>query len=160
MNKRHTLTALAVIGMLTASTMSYAFSLSDIFGGSDVQQTTSAIANNPLTQLLTNKLGVSPQQAAGGASALLAFASSELQGDQAKELQNLIPGSKALADAIPAGLSGLLDDPSTLNKVFSILGIDSKTADEFAPVIMQFLKQQGANQNLLTTLANVWAPTN
>ncbi|WP_188008347.1 DUF2780 domain-containing protein, partial [Photobacterium damselae] len=80
MNKRHTLTALAVIGMLTTSTMSYAFSLSDIFGGSDVQQTTSAIANNPLTQLLTSKLGVSPQQAAGGASALLAFASSELQG--------------------------------------------------------------------------------
>ncbi len=53
---------------LVFSTTSLAFSLSDLFGGSDDEQTAASTAN-PLTDILSSQLGVSQEQAAGGAGA-------------------------------------------------------------------------------------------
>ncbi|MDW2167535.1 DUF2780 domain-containing protein, partial [Vibrio sp. 2099] len=48
--------------------------------------------SSPLTELLTSQLPVSTEQAAGGSSALIALAQSQLSQQNSPELQSLIPG--------------------------------------------------------------------
>ncbi|RWX53008.1 DUF2780 domain-containing protein [Photobacterium chitinilyticum] len=143
---------------LVFSTTSLAFSLSDLFGGSDDEQVAASTAN-PLTDILSSQLGVTQEQAAGGAGALLSLASSQLSGDQASELSKMIPGSDALSAAIPPGLSGMLTNIDTINQVFSALGMDASMVSQFIPVVMQFLGSQGASAGLMDALGKVWSPT-
>jgi hypothetical protein len=143
--------------LLVSSQVSMAFSLSDIFGGGDEEQ--ASVAANPLTELLAGQLGVSPEQAAGGAGALLSMASSQLSGDQATELASMIPGSDALTSAIPAGLGSLLGNTEGLNQVFSALGMDASMVSQFIPVVLQFVGDQGASAGLVESLGKVWSPT-
>jgi uncharacterized protein VcgC/VcgE DUF2780 len=142
--------------LLVSSPVSMAFSLSDIFGGGDKEQ--ASVATNPLTELLAGQLGVSTEQAAGGAGALLSMASSQLSGDQATELANMIPGGDALTNAIPAGLGSLLGNTEGLNQVFSALGMDASMVSQFIPVVLQFVGDQGASAGLVEALGNVWSP--
>lgn len=142
---------------LAFSAGSQAFSLSDLFGGGDDEQA-EASAANPLTDILTSQLGVTQEQAAGGAGALLSLASSQLSGDQASELSKMIPGSDALSAAIPPGLGGMLTNIDTINQVFSALGMDASMVSQFIPVVMQFLGNQGASAGLLDALGKVWTP--
>lgn len=149
----------APVALLTALLLpatSAAFSLSDLFGGGEEQST---VASNPLAELLTSQLDVSPEQAAGGAGALLSLASSQLSGDQANELSNMIPGADKLSAAIPAGLSGMLTNIETINKVFATLGMDPSMVSQFIPVIMKFVGNQGASTGLMDALGSVWQPT-
>jgi len=143
--------------LLVSSPVSMAFSFSDIFGGGDEEQ--ASIATNPLTELLAGQLGVSTEQAAGGAGALLSMASSQLSGDQATELANMIPGGDALTSAIPAGLGSLLGNTEGLNQVFSALGMDASMVSQFIPVVLQFVGDQGASAGLVEALGKVWSPT-
>ena len=72
MEKRHILTTLTAVALLSSSAMSHAFSLSDVasaFGGEKSDQVATQIAENPLTKALVSDLGVKPEQAAGGAGA-------------------------------------------------------------------------------------------
>ncbi|MGF1872426.1 DUF2780 domain-containing protein [Photobacterium indicum] len=143
--------------LLVSSPVSMAFSISDIFGGGDEEQ--ASVATNPLTELLAGQLGVSTEQAAGGAGALLSMASSQLSGDQATELANMIPGGDALTSAIPAGLGSLLGNTEGLNQVFSALGMDASMVSQFIPVVLQFVGDQGASAGLVEALGKVWSPT-
>ncbi|MEJ2766903.1 DUF2780 domain-containing protein [Photobacterium sp. MCCC 1A19761] len=140
---------------LLLPTTSAAFSLSDLFGGS---KETSAVASNPLTELITSQLNVSPEQAAGGTGALLSLASSQLSGDQASELSKMIPGADQLSAAIPTGLSGMLSNMETINKVFTTLGMDPSMVSQFIPVILKFVGNQGASTELMGALGNIWNP--
>ncbi|MGF1684372.1 DUF2780 domain-containing protein [Photobacterium minamisatsumaniensis] len=147
-----------LVTLLAMPATSAAFSLSDLFGGDD-ETPTETEANNPLTDLLSSQLGVSPEQATGGAGALLSIASSQLSGDQASELAKMIPGADALADSLPPGVGSLLGNMDTINQVFSALGMDASMVSQFIPVVMQFLGDQGASAGLMESLGNVWNPT-
>ncbi|MCW8331849.1 DUF2780 domain-containing protein [Photobacterium sp. SDRW27] len=139
------------------SATSSAFSLSDLFGSDDKEEAT-ATAANPLTNILSSQLGVTSEQAAGGAGALLSLASSQLSGDQATELSKMIPGADALSGAIPAGLGGMLTNMDTINQVFSALGMDASMVSQFIPIVMQFLGDQGASTGLMDAVGKVWNP--
>ncbi|PSW10490.1 hypothetical protein C9I98_25130 [Photobacterium sanctipauli] len=152
------LLAATVIGTLTAPISSSAFSLSDLFGGGDEEAAQTAEAANPLTSLLSSQLGITPEQATGGAGALLSIASSQLGGDQASELAKIIPGADALADSLPPGMGALLGNMDTINQVFSALGMDPSMVSQFIPVVMQFLGDQGASAGLMESLGNIWNP--
>ncbi|OBU32916.1 DUF2780 domain-containing protein [Photobacterium kishitanii] len=158
MKKRRIVTTLAAVALLSSSTMSYAFSLSNIFGGESADQVVSQVAQNPLTKTLISELGVKPEQAAGGAGALLGLAASQLSGPQGNELAKLIPGAEKLTDSLPLGLGQLLSNQANIDKVFSVLGMDPSMINKFIPVITQFLGQQGASNALLGALDKVWAP--
>ncbi|WP_279151586.1 DUF2780 domain-containing protein [Photobacterium iliopiscarium] len=158
MKKRRIVTTLAAVALLSSSTMSYAFSLSDIFGGESADQVVSQVAQNPLTKTLISELGIKPEQAAGGAGALLGMAASQLSGHQGSELAKLIPGAEKLTDSLPMGLGQLLSNQANIDKVFSVLGMDPAMINKFIPVITQFLGQQGASNALLGALDKVWAP--
>ncbi|GAL08407.1 hypothetical protein JCM19237_3769 [Photobacterium aphoticum] len=130
---------LLIIFSLIIPTTASAFSLSDLFGGGGEEEKVEAALNNPLTDVLTQQLGISPEQAAGGAGALLSIASSQLGGEQATELAKMIPGAEALTDSLPAGLGALLGNMDTINQIFSALGMDASMVTQFVPLVMQFL---------------------
>ena len=145
---------LLLIGALLLPATSHAFSLSDLFGGDDEEA--ASTLSNPLTDLISSQLDVSTEQAAGGAGALLSIAASQLGGDQASELTNMIPGLDALTGSLPPGTSALLGNMDTINQVFSALGMDPSMVSQFIPVVMQFLGDQGASAGLLDNLGSIW----
>ncbi|WP_199911715.1 DUF2780 domain-containing protein [Dongshaea marina] len=147
-----------LISLLSFTSLSHAFGLSDIMGSNDQTSATSELASNPLTQMITSQLGVSTQQAAGGTGALLAMAANQLSGGQNQELTKLIPKSESLTGSVPAGLGGLLNSQSGVNQVFSALGMNSGMVSQFVPIILKYLGSQGASSGLLNSLSSLWTP--
>ncbi|WP_413113998.1 DUF2780 domain-containing protein [Thaumasiovibrio sp. DFM-14] len=172
------------LGLFTLNT-TQAFSLSDLFGSSDEEETTSEVKpvtdtttdllsqgsallvssealDNPLTRLLTDQLDINSTQAAGGAGALLALASSSLGSDESSELTSLIPGMDQLTGALPGNLTSMLsgaDELSGVINTFNALGIDPALISQFTPIILQFLGDQGASNGLLDSLSSLWTPS-
>ncbi|UGA55078.1 DUF2780 domain-containing protein [Vibrio sp. VB16] len=111
--------------------------------------------SSPLLDALTSQLNVSPEQASGGAGALLALASSSLSGSESSELSNLIPGMSSLSSAAP-GLLNMAGDMGAVTDIFTKLGLDPSMVSQFAPVILEYLTGQGASSGLLSSLGSLW----
>ncbi len=127
-----------------------------------------------------DELGITPQQAIGGTGALLNVARHQLPVSQYGHLVNEVPelqrfaGSNGLGQL--AGLGGLLgksgqsdqvgsatqkalDEVQTLpqaQQAFAMLGMDSALVGQFAPLLLQYLSNQGVEGSLLQGLAGVW----
>jgi len=112
-------------------------------------------SSSPIVDMLSSQLGVSPQQATGGAGALLALASNSLSESNSSELSGLIPGMSALQNSAP-GLMGMATNLSAVNDIFSGLGLDPAMVSQFAPLILQYLTSQGASSGLLSSLGSLW----
>ncbi|EHK9179825.1 DUF2780 domain-containing protein [Vibrio parahaemolyticus] len=110
--------------------------------------------SSPLTELLTSQLPVSTEQAAGGSSALIALAQSQLSQQNSTELQSLIPGLSNLKGA--QSLLGNIESLSTVQSAFNALGLDPSMISQFAPVILGYLNEQGASEGLLKSLSGLW----
>ncbi|EHR6711163.1 DUF2780 domain-containing protein [Vibrio parahaemolyticus] len=110
--------------------------------------------SSPLTELLTSQLPVSTEQAAGGSSALIALAQSQLSQQNSTELQSLIPGLSNLKGA--QSLLGNIESLSAVQSAFNALGLDPSMINQFAPVILGYLNEQGASEGLLKSLSGLW----
>ncbi len=110
--------------------------------------------SSPLTELLTSQLPVSTEQAAGGSSALIALAQSQLSHQNSTELQSLIPGLSNLKGA--QSLLGNIESLSAVQSAFNALGLDPSMISQFAPVILGYLNEQGASEGLLKSLSGLW----
>ncbi|EGR0403614.1 TPA: DUF2780 domain-containing protein [Vibrio parahaemolyticus] len=110
--------------------------------------------SSPLTELLTSQLPVSTEQAAGGSSALIALAQSQLSQQSSTELQSLIPGLSNLKGA--QSLLGNIESLSAVQSAFNALGLDPSMISQFAPVILGYLNEQGASEGLLKSLSGLW----
>ncbi|EGQ9595666.1 DUF2780 domain-containing protein [Vibrio parahaemolyticus] len=110
--------------------------------------------SSPLTELLTSQLPVSTEQAAGGSSALIALAQSQLSQQNSTELQSLIPGLSNLKGA--QSLLGNIESLSAVQSAFNTLGLDPSMISQFAPVILGYLNEQGASEGLLKSLSGLW----
>ncbi|EGQ7766579.1 TPA: DUF2780 domain-containing protein [Vibrio parahaemolyticus] len=110
--------------------------------------------SSPLTELLTSQLPVSTEQAAGGSSALIALAQSQLSQQNSTELQSLIPGLSNLKGA--QTLLGNIESLSAVQSAFNALGLDPSMISQFAPVILGYLNEQGASEGLLKSLSGLW----
>ncbi|HCH5253918.1 TPA: DUF2780 domain-containing protein [Vibrio parahaemolyticus] len=110
--------------------------------------------SSPLTELLTSQLPVSTEQAAGGSSALIALAQSQLSQQNNTELQSLIPGLSNLKGA--QSLLGNIESLSAVQSAFNALGLDPSMISQFAPVILGYLNEQGASEGLLKSLSGLW----
>lgn len=111
--------------------------------------------NSPIVDMLSSQLGVSPQQATGGAGALLALASNSLSDSNSSELSSLIPGMSSLQNSAP-GLMGMATNLTAVNGIFSNLGLDPAMVSQFAPLILKYLTSQGASSGLLGSLGSLW----
>ncbi|EGQ8523509.1 TPA: DUF2780 domain-containing protein [Vibrio parahaemolyticus] len=110
--------------------------------------------SSPLTEQLTSQLPVSTEQAAGGSSALIALAQSQLSQQNSTELQSLIPGLSNLKGA--QSLLGNIESLSAVQSAFNALGLDPSMISQFAPVILGYLNEQGASEGLLKSLSGLW----
>ncbi|EDP57073.1 DUF2780 domain-containing protein [Vibrio sp. AND4] len=114
--------------------------------------------SSPLSDLLTSKLPVSTEQAAGGTGALLALAQSQLSDQNSSELKSLIPGMSSLDGA--SSMLGNIESLSAVQGTFDKLGLDPAMISQFAPVILDYLGKQGASEGLLSSLSGLWGPSN
>ena len=141
---------------LTAAAPANAF-LSNLFGGGDEEASTEqATASNPLVGMLTDNLGISADQAAGGAGALLAMAGNGLSSSENSELNSMIPGLESLTGAIPGGLGSMISNMDSVKAAFSALGLDPALISQFTPLITQYLTSQNASSGLLDSLTSLW----
>ncbi|WP_426116198.1 DUF2780 domain-containing protein [Pseudomonas sp. DSP3-2-2] len=146
------------------------------------QKATAAPEAAGLLNLLGSNLNVTPEQAVGGTGALLGLAKNKLAGNDFSQLSKAVPGLDQLAgtSALSSlgnlnGLGNILgssgDSASSsilnsalgnvqsmadVNKAFSALGMDSSMVSQFAPLILQYLGQQGAGGSALQSLGSLW----
>ncbi|MCJ8206719.1 DUF2780 domain-containing protein [Pseudomonas sp. RGM2987] len=179
--------ALSCLLSLAASPAFAQFSLDDAANvlsamqGNQGEQGEGAVAAAPKAAGLLNTLGselkITPEQAIGGAGAMLGLAKNRLSEPQFSELSKSVPGLDQIAgdnaigglnglggllgggsdkNALLDGLLGNVKDTQDLNNAFSALGMDSGMIGQFAPVILEYLGQQGVAGSLLQNLGGIW----
>ena len=117
-----------------------------------------------LVGMLTSQLGVSEQQAAGGAGSLLNFAKGQMGSADFGVVSSALPETKALMGAAPDGGSGVLGSGSSLlggslggslgglgdmagvASAFSDLGMSPEMVNQFMPVILEYAQSAGGEQ--------------
>ncbi|ENP0848279.1 DUF2780 domain-containing protein [Vibrio parahaemolyticus] len=154
---RKTLLTLALLSVNIGSAHAFLDTVVDKSSKNGLMDTVSQGLNaesSPLTELLTSQLPVSTEQAAGGSSALIALAQSQLSQQNSTELQSLIPGLSNLKGA--QSLLGNIESLSAVQSAFNTLGLDPSMISQFAPVILGYLNKQGASEGLLKSLSGLW----
>jgi hypothetical protein len=119
--------------------------------------TASAFANG-LLDALTSQLGVTSEQASGGAGSLFKMAQSNLSEDDFSQIAAVVPGIEEMISSVTksgdesatvnAVASMLGDDSSagnlaSLASTFSDLGMDSDMVGQFVPIILDYLQTEG-----------------
>lgn len=115
------------------------------------------LKSGELTNLLVSRLGITPQQATGGAGALLQVAKTRMNPDAFAKLSQQIPDVQQLLAAVPAlkqqsgalGLAGKLASLSgdssignlvTAVSIFKQLGMKPEEIQKFAPVVVDYVR--------------------
>ena len=124
-----------------------------------------------INQLVSN-LGVSEDQAKGGAGMLFKLAQDKLSGDEFAQIADKVPGLDEMVSAAPdaagGGLMGAvgglmskmgggssdLGALASLAGGFDKLGLDSGMVGKFVPVVLDFVRNQGGDSvgNLLKSV--------
>jgi hypothetical protein len=125
-----------------------------------------------ILNLLTEQLGVTEDQAKGGAGAIFNLVKDSLGGDQFNEVAAAVPNMEELLAAAPAGgglggaIGGLtsmlgggaekLGGLASLAGSFKALDLDMDMVTKFVPVILSFVKSQGGDslKNMLAGVLN------
>ncbi|WP_111495438.1 DUF2780 domain-containing protein [Marinobacter bohaiensis] len=114
---------------------------------------------------LQEQLGVTQTQAAGGAGALMQLAQSQLGGTSFSQVSDEVSGLGSLLGSSGDGSSNLLSSALSnvssmdgVEKAFGALGLQPSAIEQFAPVILDFLQEQGLGSDLLGNLTSLWMP--
>ena len=182
---RH-LTLVAALSLLAGPALAFNLSeaanlLSAANGGKGTGDAARLLANPQNLELLQSlsALKLTPQQTVGGAGAMLGLAKNQLPSAEYSQLSQSVPGLQKLEGNNGLkqleGLSGLLgksaatplsaettaalanvNNLTDLNQAFSALGMDSGMIGQFAPLLLQYIGQQGVGRSLLNSLGSVW----
>lgn len=115
-----------------------------------LSQSSSQALSTSLISSLTEQLGISSSQASGGTAALASLAASRLSGESSDLLGQLLGGG----DASSSLLSGITDMPG-VEQAFSALGLDASMVQQFVPLIMDYLGNNGG-ESLIGPLGAIW----
>ncbi len=126
------------------------------------QQTVETVTDqaDDLTQTLIKQLGVTKQQAQGGAGAIFQAAKNQLDAEQFASLTEAVPGMDTLLSAAPkqseslSGLAGsvsnlLGDENNTFGNLaglassFKQLDLSPDMVDEFVPAVVDYVRNKG-----------------
>ncbi len=109
-----------------------------------------------LVQMITSQLGISQDQAKGGAGLLLKTAKERLDAGDFEKIAGAIPNAEGMINAAPTegggGVMGMLGklaggqagDMASLVGGFSKLGLSPEMIQKFIPIILSFVQQQGS----------------
>ncbi|HEA53574.1 hypothetical protein LCGC14_1267940 [marine sediment metagenome] len=141
-----------------------ALSLNDMMPGATQALSSATEVNGDARQLvgqLEGQLGITKTQAVGGTGALLQLAKNQLGTDtmgavasKASGLSGLLGGNSGLSESLLSNVSSM----GGVQSAFSALGMDSSMIQQFVPIIMGFLGDQGVGSSLLGQLQGLWAP--
>lgn len=141
-----------------------AFSLNDaLSSGTQALSSTTEVSGEAqqLVGQLQNQLGVTETQAIGGTGALLQLAKNQLGANtmnnltsDASGLSSLLGGGNSMSESLLSNISSMDGVQST----FSALGMDSAMIQQFVPIVMGFLGNQGVGSSLLGQLQSLWTP--
>jgi hypothetical protein len=121
-----------------------------------------AAAQTPgLVDILVQQLGVTPQQATGGAGSIFSMAQQSMTSSNFGLVSKAVPGMDQLLSAAPASgttsfmgsaasaLGGSsLGNMAGLASSFQGLGMNSGMMSQFIPVIMQYVQTQGGSSTM------------
>ncbi len=120
-------------------------------------------ADLSLVSMLTDKLGVTTEQAEGGAGAIFSTASENMSADDFSKVTDALPdatslmksatsssssGSSALGglSSMVGGSSSSLSSLAGLTSTFSSLGLGSDMVGKFIPIVLEYAKSKGGDQ--------------
>jgi hypothetical protein len=140
--------------------MNVALLIGIIFGGAALARA----ADPGLVQLLSNNLGVTEKQAAGGAGSILSLAKQNLSADDFIQVAKAVPGIDKIMAAAPKpeGAAGMLGGASSLfggsapsvsgvaslAGSFSQLGMNTGMVNSFIPIILNYVKSKGGESTM------------
>lgn len=114
-----------------------------------------------LVDILVQQLGVTPQQATGGAGSIFSMAQQSMTPSNFRLVSKAVPGMDQLLTAAPAsGTTGLMGSAASalggsslgnmagLASSFQGLGMNSGMMSQFIPVIMQYVQTQGGSSTM------------
>ncbi|WP_339616033.1 DUF2780 domain-containing protein [uncultured Gilvimarinus sp.] len=129
----------------------------DLKSLSDAVSNTQNSANQAsgLMSSLTDQLGISQTQAAGGTSALMALASNALSNDNAAMLKDIIPAGSGTGGGLASSLMGSITNMDGVASAFSKLGLDPAMINQFTPILMDYVSKNGGSE-LLGQLSSIW----
>ena len=100
-----------------------------------------------LVSLLTQKLGVTKDQAKGGTGAIFNSAEKKLSAEDFSKVKKAVPDMDNLQQAAPkaGGFSSLLGggDLGNLTSSFSKLGLSPDMVGQFTPIILDYVESNG-----------------
>jgi hypothetical protein len=119
-----------------------------------------ARAQAALIESLTSQLGVSEEQATGGAGAIFQVAQDRMAPPQFSQLSDAVPGIDGLLGAAPplGGTSGMLGGATSalgmgelgglteLAGPFTKLGLSPDMASQFVPIVLDYVQSEGGQQ--------------
>jgi hypothetical protein len=126
---------------------------------------TGASQTPALVGLLVQQLGISPQQAMGGAGSIFSVARQTMNPSNFGLVSNAVPGMSQLLAAAPrmagssmgGGLMGnaanalggsSLGQMAMMANAFQSLGMGSGMVNQFIPVILQYVQAQGGSSTM------------
>ncbi|PVV16742.1 MAG: hypothetical protein B6D77_00575 [gamma proteobacterium symbiont of Ctena orbiculata] len=119
---------------------------------------TTAQSADTLLESLTGQLGITTEQAAGGAGALFNLAKGRLASEDFSQIAAAVPDMDSLLAAAPAldessrgagavasmlGGEGGLGNLASLASSFSALGLSTEMIGQFTPIVLDYLQQAG-----------------
>jgi len=141
-----------------------AFSLNDSLSKGSAALSSAAQVKGDAQQLvgqLQDQLGITQTQAVGGSGALLQLAKNQLGPDSMGTLTNQVSGLSSLLGGGSSLSKSLLSNISSLGGVqsaFSALGMSPAMIEQFLPIVLSFLGNQGVGDSLLGQLQSLWTP--
>ena len=120
-----------------------------------------------LVDLLTSQLGISKDQASGGAGSIFQLAKQNLNGEDFSSVSKAVPGIDQMMGAAPkaegssstlGGISSMFGSSSKklngiagLTSSFEKLGLSGNMVDKFIPIILDYVKN-GGGENVMSLL--------
>jgi hypothetical protein len=117
-----------------------------------------AISANDLLDNLTSQLGVTTEQAAGGAGALFNLAKSRLTNEDfapiaaaVPDIDKLIAAAPAMTETATGSVANMLGGENALGSLanlassFSQLGLSTEMISRFTPIVLDYLQKAGGS---------------
>jgi hypothetical protein len=113
---------------------------------------------NGLLDTLTSQLGVTNEQASGGAGSLFQMAKNNLSAEDFSQIASVVPGidkmlSSAQSSSQESGAAGAVasmlggdnsaGNLASLASAFGNLGMDSNMVGKFVPIVLEYLQSEG-----------------